>query len=130
MISCGSYFTVCVDDEGFVWSFGQNNYGQLGIGNKTNFNNVPQKLLEIPPVISVDCGSEHILIITNDDNLWSCGRNSNGQLCHGDKEDRLIPQKHHFLTSQQYHLVGIIHYFKTTKEKYLRVGIIDTGNVD
>ena len=24
MISCGMYFTVCVDDEGFIWSFGEN----------------------------------------------------------------------------------------------------------
>ena len=23
MISCGSYFTVCVDDESFIWSFGK-----------------------------------------------------------------------------------------------------------
>ena len=25
--------------------------------------------------------------------MWSCGSNSKGQLCHGDKEDRLIPSK-------------------------------------
>ena len=30
MISCGNYFTVCVDREGFIWSFGKNNSGQLG----------------------------------------------------------------------------------------------------
>ena len=95
MISCGSYFTVCVDCEGFIWSFGCNYSGQLGTGNKTNFN-VPQKLVSIPPVLSVACGSEHTLIITNDDNLWSCGRNHCGQLCHGDREDRSKPQKTSF----------------------------------
>ena len=63
MISCGGYFTVCVDEEGFIWSFGFNNWGQLGTGNKTNFN-VPQKLLNIPPVLSVSCGSDHTLMIT------------------------------------------------------------------
>ena len=45
MISCGINFTVCVDCEGFIWSFGENHYGtndgQLGTGNKTKFN-VPQ----------------------------------------------------------------------------------------
>ena len=46
----------------------------IGTGNKTNFN-VPQKLFDIPPVVSVSCGSEHTLIITNDDHLWSCGNN-------------------------------------------------------
>ena len=56
MVSCGNYFTVCVDREGFIWSFGKNNSGQLGTGNTTNFN-VPQKLINIPPVLSVSCGS-------------------------------------------------------------------------
>ena len=56
LISCGSFFTVCVDYEGFIWSFGGNIYGQLGTGNKTKFN-VPQKLPNTPPVVSVSCGS-------------------------------------------------------------------------
>ena len=95
MISCGMFSTVCVDDEGFIWSFGENKYGQLGTGNKTDFN-VPQKLLDLPPVISISCGYVHTLIITNDDGLWSWGRNSEGQLCHGDKEDRSNPQQTSF----------------------------------
>ena len=78
-----------------IWSFGKNDYGQLGTGNKTNFN-VPQKLQEIPPVLYVSCGYSYILIITNDDDLWSCGHNNLGQLCHGDTEDRSKPQKTSF----------------------------------
>ena len=96
MISCGKYFTVCVDDEGFIWSFGDNSGGQLGTGNKTNFN-VPQKIQDIPPVVSVSCGNEHTLIITTDSGLWSCGRNTEGQLCHGDQKGRTKPQKTSFL---------------------------------
>ena len=93
MISCGLNFTVCVDFEGFIWSFGENNCGQLGTGNTTSFN-VPQKLeVNIPPVHSISCGSEHTLIITNEDNLLSWGRNEFGQLFHGDTENRSIPQK-------------------------------------
>ena len=42
---------------------------------------------------SVSCGTSHTLIITTYSNLWSCGYNKNGQLCHGDTEDRLKPQK-------------------------------------
>ena len=95
MISCGWYFTVCVDHEGFIWSFGHNDAGQLGTGNKTNFN-VPQKLQNIPPVLSVSCGARYTLMITNDDNLWSCGSNQHGQLCHGDTEDHFMPQKTSF----------------------------------
>ena len=81
-----------MDCEGFIWSFGANNCGQLGTGNTTQFN-VPQKLLDIPPVLSVSCGFEHTLIITTDSNLRSCGRNNYGQLCLGDTEYRSKPQK-------------------------------------
>ena len=95
MVSCGWNFTICVDDEGFIWSFGENKYGQLGTGNTTNFN-VPQKLQNVPPVLSVSCGSVHSLMITNDSNLWSWGSNAFGQLCHGDTEDRSNPQKTSF----------------------------------
>ena len=95
-VSCGMNFTVCVDYEGFIWSFGQNNNaGQLGTGNTTNFN-VPQKIQEIPPVLSVSCGFDHTLIITKDSNLWSCGNNNHGQLCLGNKFDQLKPQKTSF----------------------------------
>ena len=48
-------------------------------------------------------------------------------------ETRKVAQnlkKHHFRTSQNYQLVLIIHYFKTTKQKYLHVGIINMDNVD
>ena len=89
-ISCGDYFTVCVDCEGFIWSFGKNAYGQLGTGNTADFN-VPQKVFDIPPVLSVGCGSHHTLIITIDSNLWSCGRNNYGQLCH--REGRFYGNK-------------------------------------
>ena len=31
-IACGRYHTVCLDNGGFVFTFGSNTYGQLGIG--------------------------------------------------------------------------------------------------
>ena len=107
MISCGFNFTFCVDDVGSIWSFGENDCGQLGTGNTTNFN-VPQKVLNIPPVVSIYCGFEHTLIITIDSNLWSCGRNGEGQLCLRDTEDRSMPQQTSFsnilkISASDYH---------------------------
>ena len=93
-IACAYYFTVCVDEDGFMWTFGistNKKIGQLGTGNTTNFN-VPQKIQNVPPVVSVACGRDHILIITSDDNLWSCGNNEYGQLCLGNQRDRFIGQ--------------------------------------
>ena len=88
LVSCGVHFTVCVDCDGFIWSFGQ-------LGDAPNFD-VPQKMEDIPPVLSVSCGYEHILIITTDSNLWSCGNNDFGQLCLGNTKGQWKPQKTSF----------------------------------
>ena len=122
MISCGLDFTICVDHEGFIWSFGCNNSGQLGTGNLTT-TNIPQKLQDIPPVASVSCGGNHTLIITNDSNLWSWGRNGFGQLCHEDTADRSKPQKTSFSNISNIS-TGYEHsLFQNNKEEIFSCGI-------
>ena len=128
MISCGWNFIVCVDEEGFIWSFGANSAGQLGTGNTTNFN-VPQKLQDIPPVLSVPCGDDHILIITNDDNLWSWGRNNYRQLCHGnmDKECLLFPQKTSFSNIAKISAGSYYSLFQNNKKEIFACGFNEDG---
>lgn len=36
-IACGSYATYAVDEEGHVWGWGLNNYGQLGMPGQVSF---------------------------------------------------------------------------------------------
>ena len=95
-IACGRFFTVCVDHGGGLWSFGSNNKGQLGTGSNTRYYNSPQIVEDIPPVRYVSCGYHHVLIITNDSNLWSCGRNDFGQLCLGKTGNQLNYQQTSF----------------------------------
>ena len=126
MVSCGFYFTVCVDYEGFIWSFGENSWGQLGTGNKTNFN-VPQKILNIPPVLSVACGSSHTLMITNDDNLWSCGRNNCGQLCNESTEGSSMPRQTSFTNISKIS-TGYVHsVFENNKGEIFACGFNKRG---
>jgi alpha-tubulin suppressor-like RCC1 family protein len=84
-ISCGENFSVlCVDAEnttGFqIWSTGDNTKGQLGLGNyvdRTVFNLVAtfnQKLL------SLSCGSGHVMLVTDTNEIWVAGSNTVGQL--------------------------------------------------
>ena len=68
MISCGGFFTVCVDEEGFVWSFGANGSGQLGTGNTTDFN-VPQKLQDNRDITPVHTKVNLLLSSSNYFNL-------------------------------------------------------------
>ena len=116
LVSCGIYFTVCVDHEGFVWLFGGRS------GKKTNSIPVPQKLLDIPPVLSVACGSSHTLIITNDDNLWSFGSNDFGQLCLGNEDNYSLPQKTSFLNISKISAGSVHSLFQNNKGEIFACG--------
>lgn len=43
-VSCGSFHTLCIDNKGGIWSFGQNKYGKLGIYSTNNRDGNAQKL--------------------------------------------------------------------------------------
>lgn len=103
MVSCGAEFTVCIDDQGLLWTFGGNGCGQLGTGN-TKQVKIPQKIqsfgsrktLQKYRAKYISCGGNHTLLLTDDDNLWSCGANVYGQLCLGNTKQVLKFQKTSF----------------------------------
>ena len=95
-ISCGNQFTVCVDEEGLLWSFGDNSFGQIGLGENITNSNTPKQIKDIPPATNVSCGSTFTLVITKDENLWSFGRNSFGQLCLGNIDEQYVPKQTSF----------------------------------
>jgi len=76
-----------IDDEGILWGYGCNKYGQLGNGKQYIPQNgyedfietVPQKIAE--NVIHVDVSGEFFVIyLTNVGNLYGVGANINGLL--------------------------------------------------
>ncbi len=92
-ISAGSNFSLALDNEGYIWSWGDNASGQLGIGNMMN-KFTPVKLsLENVKVISA--GYNHALAVLQDGSVWSWGNNGTGQLGYNDhsKSIFILPQK-------------------------------------
>ena len=126
--SCGSNFTICVDYEGFAWSFGHNHSGQLGSGS-TFICKIPHKILNIPPVHSVACGHKHSVIITNDSNLWSCGNNQYGQLGLGNQNDQHYFQETSFFNILRVSL-GVWHsLFQNYNGEIISCGYNNDGEV-
>jgi alpha-tubulin suppressor-like RCC1 family protein len=84
------------DDELMVW--GNHDKGSLGIGNVTA-TRLPH-LLNLPPaegktrvgVLSLSCGCQHTVCVTDDNRLLSWGLNDYGQLGIGSIEHQNIPQ--------------------------------------
>jgi alpha-tubulin suppressor-like RCC1 family protein len=85
-ISAGGYHSILLTNENLnnLYSCGENNSGQLGLGNNTDRNEFTSVTININEkrTIYISGGGNHSLILTNDslNNLYSCGQNSSGQL--------------------------------------------------
>ncbi len=87
-------------DNGEVWVWGYNAYGQLGVGN-TAAVLVPTKLTALNGVNIVDVqlskayyynGRYHTLFLADDGSLYACGYNLYGQLGIGNTTNQSTPQ--------------------------------------
>jgi alpha-tubulin suppressor-like RCC1 family protein len=78
-VSCGNEFTLALDANGSVWSFGCNRYGKLGHGDLLA-RNIPTLIHNLPTVQMISAGYYHSLILTSNGRVWACGLNSSSQL--------------------------------------------------
>ena len=87
-IYCGSYYTIILKNDGTLWACGNNEHGQLGLGDTNNRKTFTLIGINTNNIKSVYCGGSYTLILKNDDTLWGCGLNDEGQLGLGDKNRR------------------------------------------
>jgi alpha-tubulin suppressor-like RCC1 family protein len=101
-ISCGAYFCVSVCKNG-VFSWGQNNYGQLGIGNHDHQSS-PQQILffeNTKEIISLCCGWGFCVCICKN-GVYSWGNNNWGQLGIKNFIHQSSPQRMDFFKNPEY----------------------------
>ena len=83
-IECGHYHTFCKIVNGDVYSWGCNNFGQLGLKNTTENQKSPFKASTVWPknieVVDIKCSHYHTLVLTASQEVYSCGSNYCGQL--------------------------------------------------
>jgi alpha-tubulin suppressor-like RCC1 family protein len=92
MISCGFYHSMALTESGRVFSWGDNEYGQLGFVYKES-SNVPQMIELNVSVIKVSCGTNHTLLLSKDGNIYAFGDNHCGQIGNGNIDVRRKPFK-------------------------------------
>ena len=88
-VSSGSSFSVALQSDGTLWSWGSNASGQLGLSDITTRSSPVQVGSLLWKEIS--SGSIHTLAIQSDGTLWSWGSNVNGQLGLSDLTNRSSP---------------------------------------
>ena len=89
-ISSGKDHAVAITDIGVAMSWGRSNeFGQLGhLGSPSIHHSPPRMIqgLKGISVVSVVCGENFTLLLTEEGKLYSCGANESGQLGHGNTD--------------------------------------------
>ena len=118
-ISLGYKFSVALKQDGTVWSWGQNNDGELGLGNTTEYDE-PQQITDITEKITdVKTGYYHSIALTEKGEVYTWGYNGNGQLGNGTREDSLVPVK----------VTRLKNVTKVNAYKYMTIALTQNGEV-
>jgi alpha-tubulin suppressor-like RCC1 family protein len=93
-IAAGGYHSATIIN-GRVYTWGYNNYGQLGIGNKIN-SNTPIIVNGTggfvgKTIIQVSAGISHTVLLTSDRLVYAFGLNLNGQLGDSTLVEKTVP---------------------------------------
>jgi alpha-tubulin suppressor-like RCC1 family protein len=97
-IAGGTAFTLAIKTDGTLWSWGQNNQGQLGKGDAIDKSS-PVQVGALTTWASVDGGGNFSLAVKTDGTLWSWGRNNGKQLGLGNTTDYSSPKQVGALTN-------------------------------
>jgi alpha-tubulin suppressor-like RCC1 family protein len=81
-VAGGTFYSLALADNGTVWAWGYNAYGQLGDGTTTD-SAIPIEITALNDVTAISAGSYHSLALQNGDTVWAWGRNNDGQLGDG-----------------------------------------------
>ncbi len=82
--------TIALKNDGTVWTWGDNYWGQLGDGTTVNKNS-PVQVSGLANVIAIAGGESHNIALKNDGTVWTWGLNDYGQLGDGTTTNRLTP---------------------------------------
>lgn len=119
-VTCGYWHSHALSKGGHIFSWGQNRYGQLGLGINGQSISTPQIIQSLQgiPFAQITAGGAHSFARTLSGAVFGWGRNKFGQLGLNDANDRYFPSLLKSLRSQRviYICCGEDHTAVLTKE--------------
>ena len=94
-IICGAYHTFAICENNKIYCWGNNNFGQLGLGRikmlgfRFRYKTAPIEFKiegNSSPIKQIICGANHIFAICENNKIYCWGYNHSGQLGLGDYE--------------------------------------------
>src|ERR687889_495627 len=82
-IATGAEHGLALKDDGTVWAWGYNFFGQLGNGTTTDSSNKPVQVSDLDGVEAIAAGGSFGLALKDDGAVWAWGSNQTGQLGNG-----------------------------------------------
>ena len=89
-VSLGGQFALAIKNDGSLWAWGDNSFGQLGDGTATHRDR-PVKILD--GVVACTAGDDFSAAVKSDGTLWTWGYNGFGQLGDGTTTTRYTPKQ-------------------------------------
>jgi hypothetical protein len=81
-VACGAFEVHVIKNDGTVWAWGRNTYGNIGDGTLIN-RTLPVQMVGISDAAGLASGTNFALVYKTDGTFWGCGRNASGQLGDG-----------------------------------------------
>ena len=82
---------MAIKSDGTLWAWGDNERGQLGVNNTTNYSS-PVQVPGTTWKATVTDGAK-LMALKTDGTLWTCGYGRNGQLAHGNTSNYSSPKQ-------------------------------------
>jgi alpha-tubulin suppressor-like RCC1 family protein len=79
-VAAGYDYSIAADVNGVVWTWGQDNDGQLANGIDNSSNITPAPISGVSNIVSVTAGEQHTLLLRSDGTVWVAGSDQYGQL--------------------------------------------------
>lgn len=93
-VECGEFHTVLLDEDGNVWTAGQNDDGQLGRETSADSDSTFTQVTvgDSVKIKSIAAGFGHTVLLDEDGNVWTAGWNYFGQLGRTDDDNLTFTQ--------------------------------------
>lgn len=92
--AAGDEFSIAIDADGGLWSWGCGGEGRLGHGDEAD-RCAPARVVALGAVRAraASAGADHAVVLAEDGDVYTMGCGEEGQLGHGDRRDELRPRR-------------------------------------